>query len=48
MVPQVLIKYTLYQMHNALGHNGTAGTYQCLKGMYYWKGQGMNDDVNVK
>ena len=25
-----LSKYILHQMHDALGHNGTARTYQCL------------------
>ena len=31
MVPWVLIKCVFHQVHDALGHNVTARTYQCLK-----------------
>ena len=33
-----LRKYILHQVHDALGHNGTARTYQCLKLLYYCDG----------
>ena len=31
VLPVVLSKYILLQAHDAVGHNGTARTYQCLK-----------------
>ena len=31
VVPKSLSKYILHQVHNVLGHNGTARTYQYLK-----------------
>ena len=37
-VPQAPSKYVLHWVHNALGHNGTARTYQYLKWVHYWKG----------
>ena len=37
VVSQTLTKYVLHQVHNALGDNGTARAYQCLKQVYYVK-----------
>ena len=35
VVPIAFSKYILNQVHDALGHNGTARTYQYLKQLYY-------------
>ena len=48
IVPIVFSKYVLYQAHDALGHNGTAWTYQCLKWLYYWKGLCKDVDTHMK
>ena len=41
-------KYILHQVHDALGHSGTARTYQCLKQLYYWKGLSREVNIHVK
>ena len=41
-------KYILHQACDALGHNGTARSYHCLKWSYYWKGLCKDVNIHVK
>ena len=46
--PLGLSKHLLHQAHNALGHSGTATTYQCLKQLYFWKAVSKDVDIHMK
>ena len=48
VIPITFSKYILHQVHDALGHNGTARTYWCLKWSCYWKGLCKDIDVYTK
>ena len=37
LVPQVLQDYMIILAHDYSGHNGSRGTYNCLKRQYYWQ-----------
>ena len=37
MVSQTLQPYELYEIHNALGHNGSTRLYSFIKRYYYWE-----------
>ena len=47
VLQQAIIKYILHQVHDALGHNGTANTYHCLKWLHYQKGLYKDVDTYV-
>ena len=48
VVPASFGKYVLHQTHEALVHIRTTRAYQCLKGLYCWKGLGKDIDIQVK
>ena len=48
LVPIIFCKYLLQQVHDELGHTGTARIYQYLKPFYFSKGMNKDVDNHVK